>query len=76
MDVCKYIVHFRHGDTINNRRAASLLVRLVEGDEGWEASDHLQDVLPQNLGVILKSNLSQALATFIRSLREGNNNKG
>ncbi|GFV16483.1 uncharacterized protein TNCV_4785451 [Trichonephila clavipes] len=36
-DVCKCIVpsHFR--DTLNNRRSASPLVRLVEGEERWEA---------------------------------------
>ncbi|GFW84529.1 uncharacterized protein TNCV_457101 [Trichonephila clavipes] len=38
----------RHGGTLNSRQAASTLVRLVEGEERWEASDHLQDVLPQN----------------------------
>ncbi|GFT86157.1 hypothetical protein TNCV_3257501 [Trichonephila clavipes] len=32
------------------RRAASLLVRLVEGEEKWEAFHHLQNVLPQNRG--------------------------
>ncbi|GFT73966.1 hypothetical protein TNCV_4895821 [Trichonephila clavipes] len=33
MDVCKYLVPLRDGDTINSRRAASPLVRLVE-EEG------------------------------------------
>ncbi|GFX81494.1 uncharacterized protein TNCV_4509011 [Trichonephila clavipes] len=40
MDVCKCIVASRHGCTLNSRRAASPLVRLVEGKERWEASDH------------------------------------
>ncbi|GFW75775.1 hypothetical protein TNCV_4429581 [Trichonephila clavipes] len=31
-----------------NRRAENPLVRLVEGEERWEAPDHLQGVLPQN----------------------------
>ncbi|GFT86516.1 hypothetical protein TNCV_725571 [Trichonephila clavipes] len=31
------MVSLRHGDTLNSRRAASLLVRLVEGEERWEA---------------------------------------
>ncbi|GFX37581.1 hypothetical protein TNCV_3201051 [Trichonephila clavipes] len=35
---------------LNSHRAASPLVRLVEGEERWEAPDHLQDVLPQNWG--------------------------
>ncbi|GFS96478.1 transposable element Tc1 transposase [Trichonephila clavipes] len=35
MDVCKCMVSLRHGDTLNSRRAASL-VRLVEGEERWE----------------------------------------
>ncbi|GFX24133.1 cullin-4A [Trichonephila clavipes] len=38
----------RHGSTLNSRRAASPLVRLVEGEERWEVHDHPQDVLPQN----------------------------
>ncbi|GFU36246.1 uncharacterized protein TNCV_558921 [Trichonephila clavipes] len=33
--------------TLKSRRAASSLVRLVEREEKWEASDHLQGVLPQ-----------------------------
>ncbi|GFU33823.1 hypothetical protein TNCV_2169881 [Trichonephila clavipes] len=33
MDVCKCIVPARHGGTLNSRRAASPLVRLVEGEE-------------------------------------------
>ncbi|GFW08536.1 hypothetical protein TNCV_2775581 [Trichonephila clavipes] len=36
MDVCKCIVPSRHEGTINSRRAASLLVWLVEGEEKWE----------------------------------------
>ncbi|GFS69122.1 uncharacterized protein TNCV_4009841 [Trichonephila clavipes] len=40
----------RHGGTLNSRRAASPLVRLVEGEESWEAPDHLQGVLPLNWG--------------------------
>ncbi|GFW91166.1 uncharacterized protein TNCV_1808871 [Trichonephila clavipes] len=46
MDVCKCIVHARHGGTLNSRRAASPLVRLVEGEGRWKASDHPQSVLP------------------------------
>ncbi|GFS50367.1 uncharacterized protein TNCV_1638591 [Trichonephila clavipes] len=45
MDVCKCIVPSRHWVTLNSRRAASPLVRLVEGEERWEAP-----VLPQNWG--------------------------
>ncbi|GFY11133.1 uncharacterized protein TNCV_4471191 [Trichonephila clavipes] len=37
MDVCKCIVPLRHGGTLNSRRVASPLVRLVEGKERWEA---------------------------------------
>ncbi|GFV19416.1 uncharacterized protein TNCV_3663491 [Trichonephila clavipes] len=40
MDVCKCIVPARHGGTLNSRRAAIPFVRLVEGEERWEASDH------------------------------------
>ncbi|GFX53490.1 hypothetical protein TNCV_4652761 [Trichonephila clavipes] len=34
--------------TLNSRRAASPLVRLVEGEERWEAPDHPQGVLSLN----------------------------
>ncbi|GFX33590.1 hypothetical protein TNCV_1932571 [Trichonephila clavipes] len=37
-----------HGGTLNCRRAASPLVRLVEGEERWKAPDQPQSVLPQN----------------------------
>ncbi|GFU18429.1 uncharacterized protein TNCV_1981061 [Trichonephila clavipes] len=36
--------------TLNSRRAISPLVRLVEGEERWEAPDHHQGVLPCNWG--------------------------
>ncbi|GFV43259.1 uncharacterized protein TNCV_72161 [Trichonephila clavipes] len=48
----RYSVPARHGSTLNCRRAASPLVRLVEGEERWEASDHLQSILPLNWGEI------------------------
>ncbi|GFW73719.1 uncharacterized protein TNCV_1541731 [Trichonephila clavipes] len=38
------------------RRATSLFVRLVEGEERWEAHDHPQGVLPQNRGEIELNN--------------------
>ncbi|GFW40320.1 uncharacterized protein TNCV_1018781 [Trichonephila clavipes] len=34
MDVCKCIVPSRHGGSLNSRRAASPLVRLMEGKRG------------------------------------------
>ncbi|GFV39544.1 hypothetical protein TNCV_1367851 [Trichonephila clavipes] len=40
MDVCKCIVPLWHGGTLSTHRAASSLMRLVEGEEIWEASDH------------------------------------
>ncbi|GFT47529.1 hypothetical protein TNCV_3750511 [Trichonephila clavipes] len=43
-------VPLRHGVILNSYRAASFLVRLVEGEERWEAPDHLQGALPQNWG--------------------------
>ncbi|GFV12186.1 uncharacterized protein TNCV_1536831 [Trichonephila clavipes] len=52
MDVCKCIVPVRHEGTLNSRRAANPLVRLVEGEERLEASDHPQRVLPLNWGGI------------------------
>ncbi|GFU09306.1 uncharacterized protein TNCV_1586941 [Trichonephila clavipes] len=50
MDVCKCIGPSRHGGTLNSRRAASPLVRLVEGKERWEAPDHSQGVFLLNWG--------------------------
>ncbi|GFW89192.1 uncharacterized protein TNCV_2686251 [Trichonephila clavipes] len=52
MDICKCIVPSRHGVLLNSSRAASPLERLVEGEESWEAPDHLQGVLPQNWGEV------------------------
>ncbi|GFU52510.1 uncharacterized protein TNCV_2115071 [Trichonephila clavipes] len=37
MDVCKCLMPSQHGGTLNSRRAASPLVRLMEEDERWEA---------------------------------------
>ncbi|GFV59201.1 uncharacterized protein TNCV_2339421 [Trichonephila clavipes] len=48
MNVCKCIVPSQHGDTLNSHRATSLLVRLVEGEERWQAPDYSQGVLSQN----------------------------
>ncbi|GFU49043.1 hypothetical protein TNCV_2333301 [Trichonephila clavipes] len=50
MDVCKYVVPSRHGDTQNSCRAASPLVRLVEEQERWVVPHYLQVVFPQNWG--------------------------
>ncbi|GFW73770.1 uncharacterized protein TNCV_1542241 [Trichonephila clavipes] len=40
MDVCKYVVTSRYRGTLNSRRAAGPLVRLVEGEERSEPPDH------------------------------------
>ncbi|GFV82303.1 hypothetical protein TNCV_3442931 [Trichonephila clavipes] len=42
MEVCICIVSLWHGGTLNIHQAACPLVRLVKGEESWEASDHLQ----------------------------------
>ncbi|GFV47017.1 hypothetical protein TNCV_2699111 [Trichonephila clavipes] len=39
MGASKYIVSSWHGGTLNSRRATSSLVRLVEGEDRWEAPD-------------------------------------
>ncbi|GFU23329.1 uncharacterized protein TNCV_2560041 [Trichonephila clavipes] len=50
-DVCKCIVPSLHGGTLNSRRAASPLVKLVEeGEERWKVPGHSQGVIPQNWG--------------------------
>ncbi|GFX13162.1 uncharacterized protein TNCV_2989261 [Trichonephila clavipes] len=48
MDVFKCIITSRHGGTLNSRRAASPLAKLVEEEERSEALDKTQGVLPQN----------------------------
>ncbi|GFX68749.1 uncharacterized protein TNCV_4069931 [Trichonephila clavipes] len=50
MGVCKCVVPLRNESTLNNHRAACPLVWLVEGEQKWEAPDHLEGVLPQNSG--------------------------
>ncbi|GFW77600.1 uncharacterized protein TNCV_2499921 [Trichonephila clavipes] len=44
------LVSWWHGGTLSSRRAASPLVRWVEGEERWEAPDHPQGFLSQNWG--------------------------
>ncbi|GFT05546.1 hypothetical protein TNCV_3160251 [Trichonephila clavipes] len=39
-----------------HHRAAGLLVRLVKGEERWEAPDHPQGVLPHNWGEVEPNN--------------------
>ncbi|GFW57837.1 uncharacterized protein TNCV_2927561 [Trichonephila clavipes] len=51
MDVGKCRVPLWHGGTLNNRRAASPLVRLVEGEERWEAPDHTPRVFSLKIGL-------------------------
>ncbi|GFX46411.1 uncharacterized protein TNCV_238731 [Trichonephila clavipes] len=48
-NVCK-CMPLRHGGTLNTHQAAILLVKLGEGEERWEASDHPQSILPLNWG--------------------------
>ncbi|GFU71984.1 uncharacterized protein TNCV_2999671 [Trichonephila clavipes] len=50
MDVCKCIVPSRQWGTLNSHRDASPLVRLVKGEERWEAPNHSQRELPQIWG--------------------------
>ncbi|GFW80185.1 uncharacterized protein TNCV_460931 [Trichonephila clavipes] len=50
MDVCKCIVPSWYRGTLNSRRAASPFVGMVEEEDGWEAPDLPQGVLPQNWG--------------------------
>ncbi|GFX69109.1 cullin-4A [Trichonephila clavipes] len=50
IDVCKCIGASRHEGTLNNRRAARLLVRLVERMRGGRPLTLPQGVLPQNWG--------------------------
>ncbi|GFW30887.1 uncharacterized protein TNCV_2939891 [Trichonephila clavipes] len=43
---------WKNSKSFNSRRAASSLVRLVEGEERWEDSDNPQSFLPLNRGEI------------------------
>ncbi|GFW16813.1 uncharacterized protein TNCV_2759421 [Trichonephila clavipes] len=53
MDVCKCIVPLRHGGTLNSRRVACSLVRLMVREERRETpTSPPQGVLPQNWGGI------------------------
>ncbi|GFW75697.1 hypothetical protein TNCV_4428801 [Trichonephila clavipes] len=49
MNVCKCIVPSRYGDALNCRRAASPLMKLVAGDERWEAPDPPTGCSPSKL---------------------------
>ncbi|GFU15395.1 hypothetical protein TNCV_1045941 [Trichonephila clavipes] len=46
-DICKCVVPLQHEGTLNSRRTASPLVRLVQGEARWEFLDP-QGVLPLN----------------------------
>ncbi|GFT25082.1 uncharacterized protein TNCV_179911 [Trichonephila clavipes] len=46
MDICKCIVPSWHWGTLNNRRASSPLVRLVEGEEVIEATGEVRGLKP------------------------------
>ncbi|GFV51566.1 hypothetical protein TNCV_3729371 [Trichonephila clavipes] len=48
MDVCKCLVPLKHG-TSNSHRAASPLVKLVEGEERWETPNNSR-YSPSKLG--------------------------
>ncbi|GFV17208.1 uncharacterized protein TNCV_4557911 [Trichonephila clavipes] len=48
--------------TLNSRRDASPFVRLVEGEERFESSDHPQGVLPQNWG---ESELNRSVTCMV-----------
>ncbi|GFS64435.1 hypothetical protein TNCV_3955961 [Trichonephila clavipes] len=65
MDVCKCIVHLKHGGTLNNRRVVSPLVRLVEGEESGVTKNTRASLQSQVLGRKLKYVLgaSQALGS-------------
>ncbi|GFU68829.1 uncharacterized protein TNCV_1548131 [Trichonephila clavipes] len=49
MDICQCIVSSQHR-ALNSHRAASSLVRLVEGEEMLNSPDHPQSILTQNEG--------------------------
>ncbi|GFV02033.1 hypothetical protein TNCV_2648821 [Trichonephila clavipes] len=50
MDVYKCIVSLLHGGTLNSRRAATPLMRLVDRGEKWEIPDPSPGCSPSKLG--------------------------
>ncbi|GFS61207.1 hypothetical protein TNCV_3104681 [Trichonephila clavipes] len=52
MDVCKCRVLSWHGGTLNSRRAASPLMRLVAGDQRWETPDCPPGCPPSKFGCL------------------------
>ncbi|GFX80620.1 uncharacterized protein TNCV_498871 [Trichonephila clavipes] len=62
MDVCKCTMPSRHGGTLNSRRAASPLRKLVEGEVRWKATDHPQGVCPRNWG---KTELNRSVTCMV-----------
>ncbi|GFW22338.1 uncharacterized protein TNCV_1430921 [Trichonephila clavipes] len=51
MDLCECVVPVGRGGTLNVRRSANPLDRLIKGEERWKTPDHQpRDVLPQNWG--------------------------
>ncbi|GFY13939.1 uncharacterized protein TNCV_1296001 [Trichonephila clavipes] len=53
----------------SRRRAASPLVRLVEGEERWEATDHPQGPLPQNWG---ETELNRSITCMVLKATDNN----
>ncbi|GFV41756.1 hypothetical protein TNCV_3629071 [Trichonephila clavipes] len=74
---------FVAGGTLNNRRATSPLVRLVEGEERWLALDHLQGVPPLNRRrnelnrtitcMVLKATVNDRRTSSLRKGHDNNN---
>ncbi|GFY15400.1 RNA-directed DNA polymerase from mobile element jockey [Trichonephila clavipes] len=58
MDVCKCIVLSWQGDTINSRRAASPLVKLVEGEESFKKVLHKTKCLTSGIILHLKKGIT------------------
>ncbi|GFT28826.1 uncharacterized protein TNCV_3585431 [Trichonephila clavipes] len=55
-----------HGGTLNSRRAASRFVKLVEGEERWEAPNHPQGVLSLNWG---ETELNRSVTSMVLKAR-------
>ncbi|GFU48008.1 hypothetical protein TNCV_4967911 [Trichonephila clavipes] len=58
MDVCKFIVSLRHGGSLNSRRAASPLGKLVEGQESCQ-------VIYSQFGLAIHQNDHQVRRRFV-----------
>ncbi|GFV73094.1 formin-1 [Trichonephila clavipes] len=65
-----------HGGTLNSRQAISPLVRLVEGEEMWEAPGHPQGFLPVNWSGTEQNRTVTCMVLKAKANNRRNRNRG